>query len=76
MLSPFGAVLDYRPYIEARLDEGVRLSSMTRHMLGLFSGMPGARLWRRVLSEKAPKPGAGVHVLDEALEAVESRAFA
>lgn len=76
ILSPFGAVRDYRPYIEARLDEGVRLSSMTRHMLGLFSGMPGARLWRRVLSEKAPKPGAGIEVLDEALEAVESRAFA
>ena len=76
ILSPFGAVRDYRPYIEARLDEGVRLSSMTRHMLGLFSGMPGARLWRRVLSEKAPKPGAGIEVLDEALEAVESRVFA
>ena len=76
ILSPFGAVRDYRSYIEARLDEGVRLSSMTRHMLGLFSGMPGARLWRRVLSEKAPKPGAGIDVLDEALEAVESRVFA
>ena len=76
ILSPFGAVRDYRSYIEARLDEGIRLSSMTRHMLGLFSGMPGARLWRRVLSEKAPKPGAGIDVLDEALEAVESRVFA
>ena len=76
ILSPFEAVRDYRSYIEARLDEGVRLSSMTRHMLGLFSGMPGARLWRRVLSEKAPKPGAGIEVLDEALEAVESRVFA
>lgn len=76
VLSPFGAVFDYRPYLEARLEEGVRLSSMTRHMLGLFSGMPGARLWRRVLSEKAPKPGAGIEVLDEALDAVESRAFA
>lgn len=76
ILSPFGAVSDYRPYLEARLDEGVRLSSMTRHMLGLFSGMPGARLWRRVLSEKAPKPGASIEVVDEALEAVESRVFA
>ena len=76
ILSPFGAVRDHRSYIEARLGEGVRLSSMTRHMLGLFSGMPGARLWRRVLSEKAPKPGAGIEVLDEALEAVESRVFA
>ena len=70
ILSPFGAVADYRPYIEARLEEGVRLSSMTRHMLGLFNGMPGARAWRRVLSEKGPKPGAGVEVLDEAFDAV------
>ncbi len=70
ILSPFGAVADFRPYVEARLAEGVRLSSMTRHILGLFNGMPGARRWRRVLSEKGPKPGAGIHVLDEALEAV------
>ena len=76
ILSPFDAVRQYRPYIETRLDQGVRLSSITRHMLGLFSGMPGARLWRRVLSEKAPKPGAGIAVLDEALEAVESRVYA
>ena len=76
ILSPFGAVSDYRPYIEARLAEGVRLSSITRHMLGLFNGMPGARQWRRTLSEKAPKPGAGISVLDEALEAVELNAFA
>ena len=76
ILNPFGAVSDYRPYIEARLAEGVRLSSITRHMLGLFNGMPGARQWRRTLSEKAPKPGAGISVLDEALEAVELNAFA
>ena len=69
-LTPFEAVRNYRSYIAARLDEGVRLSSMTRHMLGLFNGMPGARRWRRVLSEKAPKPGADLAVLDEALEAV------
>lgn len=74
-ISPFEAVAAYRPYLEARLSEGVRLSSMTRHMLGLFNGMPGARLWRRVLSEQGPKPGAGIHVLDEALDAVASRVF-
>ncbi|MEL6666949.1 MAG: tRNA dihydrouridine(20/20a) synthase DusA [Pseudomonadota bacterium] len=72
-VSPFEAVAAYRPYLERRLDEGVRLSSMTRHMLGLFNGMPGARLWRRVLSEQGPRPGAGIGVLDEALEAVTSR---
>lgn len=76
ILSPFGAVADFRPYIEARLDEGVRLSSMTRHMLGLFNGMPGARMWRRILSEKGPKPGAGLDVLDEAFDAVALRVIA
>jgi len=73
VLAPVQAVDQFRPYIAARLEEGVRLSSMTRHMLGLFNGMPGARLWRRVLSEKGPKPGAGLEVLDEALDAVASR---
>lgn len=76
ILSPVGAVTDHRPYIEAQLADGVRLSSMTRHMLGLFNGMPGARLWRRVLSEFGPKPGAGISVLDEALDAVVSRMVA
>jgi tRNA-dihydrouridine synthase A len=75
ILSPFGAVQDYRPYIERELDAGTRLSSMTRHMLGLFNGMPGARQWRRVLSEKGPKPGAGLDVLDEAFDAVAAQAF-
>ncbi len=76
IVSPFDAVHNYRPYIEARLAEGQRLSSITRHMLGLFNGMPGARQWRRTLSEKAPKPGADISVLDEALEAVELNVLA
>ncbi len=75
-IDPLDAVARYRPYIAARLEEGVRLSSITRHMLGLFNGQPGARLWRRTLSEKGPKPGAGLEVLDEALEAVALRAVA
>ena len=76
LMDPFEAVSDFRPYIAARLEEGVRLSSITRHMLGLFNGRPGARLWRRTLSELAPKPGAGLAVLEEALDAVASRAVA
>ncbi len=75
-LSAFDAVKAYRPYVEARLDEGVRLSQITRHMLGLFNGMPGARQWRRTLSEKGPKPGADISVLDEALDAVALRPVA
>jgi len=76
VLDPIEAVARFRPYIAACLDQGTRLSAITRHMLGLFNGQPGARLWRRTLSEKAPKPGAGLDVLDEALEAVDRRQIA
>ncbi len=61
------AVAAHRPYLSARLEEGVPLHAMTRHMLGLFSGQPGARHWRRTLSEQGVKPGAGLEVLDAAL---------
>lgn len=56
------------PYIEAHLDAGGKLSSVTRHMLGLFAGRPGARIWRRVLSEGAHHTGAGTPLVREALE--------
>ncbi len=58
------------PYLEAELSRGTRLNAMTRHMLGLFHGMPGARRWRRLLSENAHKPGAGVAVVRDALAAM------
>ena len=58
------------PTIEAHLAEGGRLHQVTRHMLGLFAGRPGARAWRRILSEEANRPGAGVHTLERALTAV------
>jgi tRNA-dihydrouridine synthase A len=51
------------PYIEARLADGARLSAITRHMLGLFAGRPGARLYRRHLAVEAARAGAGVDVL-------------
>jgi tRNA-dihydrouridine synthase A len=73
VVSPFEAIEAYRPYMAARLGEGVGLHAMTRHMLGLFNGQPGARLWRRTLSERAPRAGAGLDDLDAALEAVRSR---
>jgi tRNA-dihydrouridine synthase A len=56
------------PYIQAHLDGGGKLSSVTRHMLGLFAGRPGARIWRRVLSERAHHTGAGTALIREALE--------
>jgi tRNA-dihydrouridine synthase A len=60
-------VRDMAPYIEAHLQAGGRLHQITRHMLGLFAGRPGARGWRRVLSEGASRPGAGLGLLDAAL---------
>ncbi len=56
------------PYIEDELARGERLGSITRHMLGLFAGEPGARAWRRYLSENAFREGAGTEVLLDALE--------
>lgn len=58
------------PYIDAHLARGGRLHEITRHMLGLFAGRPGARAWRRALSEGAVKPGAGRAVVLDALALV------
>lgn len=69
-VSPWQAVEAYLPYIEARLGEGVKLPHMTRHMLGLFHGRPGARSWRRILTVEAIKPGAGTEVVERALASV------
>ncbi|MGB3406439.1 MAG: tRNA dihydrouridine(20/20a) synthase DusA [Jannaschia sp.] len=68
------AALKMVPYIERHLRAGGRLGQVTRHMLGLFNGLPGARHWRRTLSEGAAKPGAGIEVLYSALDQVESAA--
>ena len=54
-------------YVERKLGEGVRLSSMTRHMLGIYNGRPGARAFRRHLSENAVRYDAGIAVLRDAL---------
>jgi tRNA-dihydrouridine synthase A len=59
----------FRPYVEARLSEGVPLHAMTRHMLGLFMGKAGARLYRRTLSEHT-RDGAGLDVYDDALDVI------
>jgi tRNA-dihydrouridine synthase A len=54
------------PYMERQLAEGVPLKAMTRHLLGLYLGEPGAKRWRRVLSEQAHRPGAGAELLHHA----------
>ena len=60
-------VLDaFMPYVERELARGVRLNSMTRHILGLFHGQPRARAFRRYLAENAHLDGAGIAVLEQA----------
>jgi tRNA-dihydrouridine synthase A len=63
-------VYRYMQYVEQQLEQGVFLKHITRHMLGLYQGMPGARAWRRCLSENACIPGAGIEVIKTALEHV------
>ncbi len=65
-------VMAMLPYIEAHLAAGGRLNQITRHMLGLFAGRPGARHWRRILSERAHLPGAGPELVVEALSRLEA----
>ncbi|GMQ45375.1 tRNA dihydrouridine(20/20a) synthase DusA [Vibrio sp. 10N] len=60
------------PYIERQLANGSYLGHISRHMIGLFQAMPGARQWRRYISENAHKKGAGIEVLETALAKIPS----
>ncbi len=60
------------PYIEYQLKHNIKLSSITRHLLGLYQGQKGARMWRRHLSENAHRPDAGIEIINEALQYVSS----
>ena len=71
MKDVFTAML---PYIEDQLARGVRLHAMTRHFVGAFHAVPGARAFRRHLAENGVKPGAGIKVLCDAIDLVENRA--
>jgi tRNA-dihydrouridine synthase A len=66
----FAALEAYEPYVAHQLEAGVRLADMTRHLLGLFPGRPGARLYRQRLSMQATRPGAGLSALREAISVV------
>ncbi|MCW1955050.1 MAG: tRNA dihydrouridine(20/20a) synthase DusA [Roseobacter sp.] len=68
--DPIEAVEAMLPYIEEHLGAGGKLGQISKHMLGLFAGQPGARLWRRVLSEGAHLEGAGGALIKEALDVV------
>lgn len=63
----------YLPYVGRELEQGVRLQSMVRHILGLFHAAPGGRLWRRHLSENAVRAGAGIEVLKESLALIQCK---
>ncbi|PQO22426.1 tRNA dihydrouridine(20/20a) synthase DusA [Rhodobacteraceae bacterium WD3A24] len=66
------AVERMKPHIARHLAAGGRLHAVTRHMLGLFAGQPGARKWRRMLTEGAQRPEAGLDLLDAALAAMDA----
>lgn len=67
------AINAFLPYVEQQLNKGVYLRHMTRHMLGAFHGVGGAKSWRRYLSENGPLKSAGVEVIERALELVYPR---
>jgi tRNA-dihydrouridine synthase A len=75
--APFATMKDVfeamMPYIERELAAGTRLHSITRHFVGAFHGVPGARAFRRYLAEHGVRPGAGAEVLRNAIELVEDR---
>jgi tRNA-dihydrouridine synthase A len=72
MKDVFAAMI---PYIEEQLAQGAKLHSMTRHFVGAFHAVPGARAFRRHLAENGVKPGADVEVLRDAIARVEDRAL-
>jgi len=66
---------DYLIYIERQLAQGVYLKHISRHLLGLFQGMPGAKAWRRTISENACRPDAGCEVIRDAARHVLARSY-
>ena len=67
---PEEAIEAFLPYVAAHLAAGGRLNAVTRHILGLFHGRPGARIWRRILTLDSVREGAGTEVIAKALSAV------
>ena len=71
-LSRRDVVLAMEDYIARHVAQGGKLAQVTRHMLGVFAGQPGARRWKRILSDGAHKDGVGFELVREALQAVDS----
>ncbi|MFH3478386.1 tRNA dihydrouridine(20/20a) synthase DusA [Xanthobacter variabilis] len=76
MPDTYAALNAFEPYVAAHLEAGGRLSDITRHMLGLFGGKRGSRLFRRHLATESVKPGAGLQVLRDAIDHVRRRDLA
>jgi len=60
----------YKVYMQTQLDKGIALKTLAQHIFGLFNGMPGARAWRRYLSDNIYATGAGIEVIDQAYQMV------
>lgn len=71
-ITPEDAACAMQPYIADHIAQGGKLHQITRHMLGLFTGRPGARIWRRVLSENATRPEADGRLIDRALDEMQT----
>jgi tRNA-dihydrouridine synthase A len=74
MPSRRDAALAMIPYIERQAAQGQALHRITRHMLGLYHGQPGGRIWRQILTVEGAKPAATTDVILKALAAVEDQA--
>ena len=74
-LSPHEALEAFMPYVETQLARGIHLHAMSRHILGIFHGAPGARAFRRYISENAPRHGAGAQVIRDAMALVPREAL-
>ena len=64
--SRFDVLDRYKQYMEAQLGKGVPLKRLARHLLGLFQGQPGARVWRRALSDEAFRARADLSAIESA----------
>lgn len=74
-LSPHEVLEAFMPYVEVQLARGIHLHAMSRHILGIFHGAPGARAFRRYISENAPRHGAGAQVIRDAMALVPREAL-
>lgn len=70
-INPIKAIRCLYPYIEQQLLQGAQLNHIMRHTLGIFNGQKGAKQWRRYLSENAHKKGAGIEVVEQALNFIQ-----